>query len=63
MFKQSMKSKLYTIVILLFLTTNSFSEIVKQIYISGNERVNSETIKNQIIDSLMVEYSENGKTK
>ena len=45
MFKQSMKSKLYAIVILLFLTSNSFSEIVKQIYISGNERVNSETIK------------------
>ena len=26
-------------------------------------KINSETIKNQIIDSLMVEYSENGKTK
>ena len=26
-------------------------------------RINSEIIKNQIIDSLMVEYSENGKTK
>ena len=26
-------------------------------------RINSEMIKNQIIDSLMVEYSENGKTK
>ena len=40
-----MKSKLYAIAILLFLTTNSFSEIVKQIDIRGNERVNSETIK------------------
>ena len=45
MFKRSMKSKLYAIAILLFLTTNSFSEIVKQIDIRGNERVNSETIK------------------
>ena len=26
-------------------------------------RINSEIIKNQIIDSLTVEYSENGKTK
>ena len=26
-------------------------------------KINSETIKNQIIDSLMVEYSENGKIK
>ena len=26
-------------------------------------KINSEIIKNQIIDSLMVEYSENGKTK
>ena len=45
MFKQTMKSKLYAIVIILFLTTNSFSEIIKKIDIKGNERVNSETIK------------------
>ena len=33
-------------------------EIYDRVY-----KINSEIIKNQIIDSLMVEYSENGKTK
>ena len=33
-------------------------EIYNRVY-----KINSEIIKNQIIDSLMIEYSENGKTK
>ena len=45
MFKQPMKNKLYILIILLFFSTNSFSEVVKEIDIEGNQRVNSQTIE------------------
>ena len=40
-----MKNKLYILIFLLFFSTHSFSEVVKQVDIEGNQRVNSETIK------------------
>ena len=45
MFKQPMKNKLYILIILLFFSTNSFSEVVKEVSIEGNQRVNSQTIE------------------
>ena len=43
-------------------TIKDFISVHDEIY-DRLYRINSETIKNQIIDSLMVEYSINGKTK
>ena len=43
-------------------TIKDFISVQDDIY-NRVYKINSETIKNQIIDSLMVEYSENGKTK
>tara|TARA_Y100001935_G_scaffold227650_1_gene206093 strand:- start:16 stop:666 length:651 start_codon:yes stop_codon:yes gene_type:complete len=43
-------------------TTKDFISVQDDIY-DRVYRINSEIIKNQIIDSLTVEYSENGKTK
>ena len=40
-----MKNKLYILIILLFFSTNSFSEVVKEVAIEGNQRVNSQTIE------------------
>ena len=45
MFKQPMKNKIYLFIILLFFSTNSFSEVVKEVAIEGNKRVNSQTIE------------------
>ena len=45
MFKQPMRNKLYILIILLFFSTNSFSEVVKEVVVEGNQRVNSQTIE------------------
>ncbi len=45
MFKQHMKIILYLLIILLFFFTKSFSEVVEQVDIKGNKRVNSQTIE------------------
>ena len=54
----------------IFYITQRFNKGTIRDYISVQDdiynkvyKINSEIIKNQIIDSLMVEYSENGKTK
>ncbi len=40
-----MKNKLYILIFLLFFSTNSFSEVVKEVIVEGNQRVNSQTIE------------------
>jgi len=42
---RSIKIKFFALIIFLFSATFSYAEIVKEIIIDGNDRVNSETIK------------------